>query len=149
MLVFSGDALGSGFGQAFPTIEKLKQVAEDSQKLVEYLRADFSPYERYGLRVYTGHWWQNAYGGFLHPNKSTIDIGYLDWRFIQDVATCANGILQGKWLIDGSGVRYIGNMAYTDAWPSAEGRAIMVSGIGTIIIPLKQAYEAAGLKMPE
>jgi glyoxylase-like metal-dependent hydrolase (beta-lactamase superfamily II)/S-formylglutathione hydrolase FrmB len=149
MLIFSGDALGSGFGQAFPTIEKLKQVAEDSQKLVEYLKADFSPYERYGLRVYTGHWWQNAYGGFLHPNKSPIDIGYLDWRFIQDVASCANGILQGKWLIDGSGVRYIGNMAYTDAWPSAEGRAIMVSGIGTIIVPLRQAYEAAGLKMPE
>jgi glyoxylase-like metal-dependent hydrolase (beta-lactamase superfamily II)/S-formylglutathione hydrolase FrmB len=149
MLIFTGDALGSGFGQAFPTIEKLKQVAEDSQKLVEYLKADFSPYERYGLRVYTGHWWQNAYGGFLHPNKSPIDIGYLDWRFIQDVASCANGILQGKWLIDGSGVRYIGNMAYTDAWPSAEGRAIMVSGIGTIIVPLRQAYEAAGLKMPE
>jgi len=149
MLVFSGDALGSGFGQAFPTIEKLRQVAEDSQKLVEYVKANFTPYERYGLRVYTGHWWQNAYGGFLYPNKSQTDIGYLDWRFIQDVATCANGILQGKWLIDGSGLRYIGNMVYTDAWPSAEGRAIMVCGIGTIIIPLRQAYEAAGLKMPE
>ncbi len=149
MLVFSGDALGSGFGQAFPTIEKLKQVAEDAQKLVEYLKANYTPYERYNLRVYTGHWWQNAYGGFLHPNKSPIDIGYLDWRFLQDVASCANGILQGKWLVDGSGVRYIGNMAYTDAWPSAEGRAIMVYGTGTIIIPLRQAYEAAGLKMPE
>jgi glyoxylase-like metal-dependent hydrolase (beta-lactamase superfamily II)/S-formylglutathione hydrolase FrmB len=149
MIVFSGDALGSGFGQAFPTIEKLKQVAEDSQKLVEYLKANFTSYERYGLRVYTGHWWQNAYGGFLHPNKSPIDIGYLDWRFIQDVASCSNGILQGKWLVDGSGVRYLGNMTYTDAWPSAEGRAIMVCGTGTIIIPLRQAYEAAGLKMPE
>jgi glyoxylase-like metal-dependent hydrolase (beta-lactamase superfamily II)/S-formylglutathione hydrolase FrmB len=149
MLVFSGDALGSGFGQAFPTIEKLRQVAEDSQKLVEYVKANFTPYERYGLRVYTGHWWQNAFGGFMHPNKSQVDVGYLDWLFIQDVATCANGILQGKWLIDGSGVRYIGNMAFTDAWPSAEGRAIMVYGTGTIIIPLRQAYEAAGLKMPE
>lgn len=149
MLIFSGDALGSGFGQAFPTVEKLKLMAEDSEKLVEYIKADFSPYERYGLRVYTGHWWQNAYGGFLHPNKSTIDIGYLDWRFIQDVASCANGIIEGKWLVEGSGVRYVGNMAYTDAWPSAEGRAIMVCGTGTIIIPLRQAYEAAGLKMPE
>ncbi len=149
MIVFSGDALGSGFGQAFPTIEKLRQVADDSQKLVEYVKANYTPYERYGLRVYTGHWWQNAYGGFLHPNKSSIDIGYLDWRFIQDVASCANGILQGKWLVEGSGIRYIGNMAYTDAWPSAEGRAIMVCGTGTIIIPLRQAYEAAGLKMPE
>jgi glyoxylase-like metal-dependent hydrolase (beta-lactamase superfamily II) len=149
LLVFSGDALGSGFGQAFGTVEKLKQVAEDSQKLVDYIKTSFTSYERYGLRVYTGHWWQNAYGGFLHPSKSQIDIGFLDWRFIQDVATCANGILKGQWLVDGSGVLYIGNMTYTDAWGSAAGRAIMVSGIGTIIIPLKLAYEAAGLKMPE
>jgi glyoxylase-like metal-dependent hydrolase (beta-lactamase superfamily II) len=148
-LVFSGDALGSGFGQAFANVEKLKMVAEDSQKLVDYIKANFSPYERYGLRVYTGHWWQNAYGGFLHPNKSQVDVGFLDWRFIQDVATCANGILQGKWLVDGSGVKYMGNMVYTAAWGSAAGRAIMVSGIGTVIIPLAQAYEAAGLKMPE
>lgn len=148
LLVFSGDALGSGFGQSFPTVERLKQVAEDSQKLVEYIKINYTPYERYGLRVYTGHSWQNAYGGFLYPNKPLIDVGYLDWRFIQDVASCANGILQGKWLVDGSGVSYIGNMAYTDAWPSAEGRAIMVCGTGTIILPLSQAYEAAGLKMP-
>lgn len=147
-LVFSGDALGSGFGQAFASVERLRFVAEDAQKLVEYIKTTFTPYERYAIRVYTGHWWQNAYGGFLHPNKAGIDIGYLDWRFIQDVAACANGILQGKWLIDGSGVRYIGKMAYTDAWTSAEGRAIMVSGTGTIIIPIEQAYEAAGLKMP-
>ncbi len=148
-LVFSGDALGSGFGQAFSSVEKLKMVAQDSRKLVEYIKANFSPYERYGLRLYTGHSWQNVYGGFLYPNKSKIDVGYLDWRFIQDVANCANGILQGKWLVEGSGVLYIGNMVYTDAWPSAAGRAMMVSGIGTIIIPLETAYEAAGLKMPE
>lgn len=148
-LVFTGDALGSGFGQAFGSVEKLKQVAEDSQKLVDYIKANYTPYQRYGLRVYTGHWWQNAYGGFLHPNKPQVDIGYMDWRFIQDVATCANGILQGKWLVDGSGVKYMGNMVYTDAWGGAAGRAIMVYGTGTIIIPLQQAYEAAGLKMPQ
>jgi glyoxylase-like metal-dependent hydrolase (beta-lactamase superfamily II) len=147
-LVFSGDALGSGFGQAFGNVERLKQVAEDSQKLVDYIKANYTPYERYMLRVYTGHWWQNAYGGFLHPNKSSIDMGFLDWRFIQDVANCANGILQGKWLVDGSGIKHMGNMVYTDAWGSAAGRAIMVSGIGTIIIPLDQAYQAAGLPVP-
>jgi len=100
-LVFSGDALGSGFGQAFGTVERLRQVAEDSQKLVNYIKANYAPYERYVLRVYTGHSWQNAYGGFLHPNKASIDVGYLDWRFIQDVSACANGILQAKWLVDG------------------------------------------------
>ena len=147
-LVFSGDALGSGFGQAFGTVERLKQVAEDSQNLVNYIKANYAPYERYLLRVYTGHSWQNAYGGFLHPNKASIDVGYLDWRFIQDVSACANGILQGKWLVEGSGIKYMGNMLHTDAWGSAAGRAIMVSGIGTIILPLDLAYQAAGLAVP-
>ena len=47
------------------------------------------------------------------------------------------------------GLSIWGIWSTTDAWGSAAGRAIMVSGIGTIIIPLAQAYEAAGLKMPE
>ena len=148
MLLFTGDALGSGFGQAFPTIEKLRSFAEDSQKLVDYILNNFSPYERYALRVYTGHAWQNVYGGFWSPNHAKVDVGYLDWRFVQNVASCADGILKGKWLVDGSGLEYVGKMEYTDAWPSAAGRAIMMYGIGTIIIPLETAYQAAGLKMP-
>jgi hypothetical protein len=40
------------------------------------------------------------------------------------------------------------NLLYTDAWGSAAGRAIMVSGIGTIILPLELAYQAAGLPVP-
>jgi hypothetical protein len=115
---------------------------------VNYIKGHYAPYERYLLRVYTGHGWQNAYGGFLHPNKASIDVGYLDWRFIQDVSACANGILQGKWLVEGSGINYMGNMLHTDAWGSAAGRAIMVSGIGTIILPLELAYQAAGLPVP-
>jgi glyoxylase-like metal-dependent hydrolase (beta-lactamase superfamily II) len=148
MLLFTGDALGSGFGQAVASVERLKFIAEDAQKLVDHLSANFTPYERYALRVYTGHAWQNGYGGFMSPNNDRVDVGYLDWRFVQNVAACANGILKGKWLAEGSGLRYVGKMAYTDSWPSAAGRAIMVHGIGTIIIPLEVAYEAAGLKMP-
>lgn len=30
-------------------------------------------------------------------DKSLIDIGYLDWRFIQDVASSASGMLQGNY----------------------------------------------------
>lgn len=149
MLMFSGDALGSGFGQAVATVERLKMLAEDSQRLVDQIKANFSPYERYALRVYTGHAWQNVYGGFMHPNHDKVDVGYLDWRFVQNVAACANGILQGKWLVEGSGLHLVGKMAATDMWPSAAGRAIMVYGIGTVIIPLEVAYEAAGVKMPQ
>jgi glyoxylase-like metal-dependent hydrolase (beta-lactamase superfamily II) len=149
MLLFSGDALGSGFGQAFRSVDRLKVFAEDTRALVDYVSSNFTPYERYALRVYTGHTWQNVYGGFMGPNKDKVDVGYLDWRFVQNVASCANGILGGKWLVEGSGLNHVGNMAYTDAWPGAAGQAIMVYGIGTIIIPLEAAYEAAGLKMPK
>lgn len=68
MLVFWDDAPGSGSGQAFSTIERLKQVTEDSQDLVNCIKTNLSPYEKYGLMVSTGQWWQNAYVGFLHPN---------------------------------------------------------------------------------
>ncbi len=149
MLLFSGDALGSGFGQAFRSVDRLKVFAEDTKALVDYVSSNFAPYQRYALRVYTGHTWQNVYGGFMSPNKNNVDVGYLDWRFVQNVASCASGILGGKWLVEGSGLNHVGNMTYTDAWPGAAGQAIMVYGIGTIIIPLETAYEAAGLKMPK
>lgn len=148
MVLFTGDALGSGFGQAFPTIEKLKMFATDSQSLVESLQANFTPYQRYSMEVFTGHSWQNVYGGWWSPKHAHVDIGYLNWRFVQDVASCANGILKGEWLVPGSGLEYVGKMEYTDAWPSAAGRAIMVYGTGTVITTLPAAYEAAGLPMP-
>jgi glyoxylase-like metal-dependent hydrolase (beta-lactamase superfamily II) len=149
MLLFTGDALGSGFGQAFRSVDRLKVFAEDARKLVEHISSRFAPYERYALRVYTGHTWQNVYGGFMSPNKANVDVGYLDWRFVQDVASCATGILGGKWLVEGSGLAQVGKMAYTDAWPGAAGQAIMVYGTGTMILPLETAYEAAGLPMPK
>jgi glyoxylase-like metal-dependent hydrolase (beta-lactamase superfamily II) len=142
MMLFTGDAIGSGFGQYFATVEKLNQVAEDSQTLVDYIRKNFPPYERYSLRVFTGHAAQNLYGGFMAGDHQKIDIGYLDWRFVQDVALCANGILQGKWLVEGSGLRYLGKKGDTNRWSSA-----MLYGTGTIVVPIEVAYQAAGLKM--
>ncbi len=148
MYLFTGDSIGSGFGQAFPTVARLKAFAEDTQKFVDYIHANYSPYQRYSMKVFTGHSWQNTYGGWWSPKHAKVDVAYLDWRFVQNVVSCANGILKGDWLVPGSGLQYVGKMEYTDAWPSASGRAIMVYGIGTVIIPLETAYEAAGLKMP-
>jgi glyoxylase-like metal-dependent hydrolase (beta-lactamase superfamily II) len=148
MYLFTGDSLGSGFGQAFPRVDTLKMFAEDSQKLVDYINANFTPFERYSLKVFTGHSWQNVYAGWWSPKHAKVDVGYLDWRFVQDVASCANGILKGQWLVEGSGLQHVGNMEYTDAWPNAAGRAIMVYGTGTVITTMEAAYEAAGLKMP-
>ena len=149
MYIFSGDSLGSGFGQAFPRVETLKMFAEDSQKLVDAIKANYAPFERYSIKVFTGHSWQNVYGGWWSPKHAKIDAGYLDWRFVQDVASCANGILKGEWLVPTSGLQYVGKMEATDAWPSAAGRAIMVYGTGTVITTLEAAYQAAGLEMPK
>lgn len=148
MYLFTGDTIGSGFGQAFPSVERLKMFAEDSRLLVDTLASNLTPWQRYSMKVFTGHSWQNVYAGWWSPNHPKIDVGYLDWRFVQDVSSAANGILQGKWLVEGSGLQYVGRMEATDAWPSAAGRAIMVHGTGTVITPLETAYEAAGLKMP-
>jgi glyoxylase-like metal-dependent hydrolase (beta-lactamase superfamily II) len=148
MDLFTGDALGSGFGQAFPTVARLKVFAQDASALVADISSHSSPYERYALKVFTGHSWQNTYAGWWSPKHAKIDVAYLDWRFVQDVASCANAILKGDWLVPGSGLQYVGNMEYTDAWPTASGRGIMVYGIGTVIIPLETAYEASGLPMP-
>ena len=147
--LFTGDCIGSGFGQAFPRVETLKMSAEDSQKLVAYINANMQPYDRYALKVFTGHSWQNTYEGWWSPKHAKVDVGYLDWRFVQDVASAANGILKGLWLVPGSGLQYVGKMEYTDAWPGAANRAIMVYGTGTVITTLEAAYQAAGLEMPK
>lgn len=148
-MLFTSDALGSGIGQSMRSVERLSVFAEDSQKLVEYIKANFLPYERYGLKVFTGHTWQNVYGGFMSPDREKVDLGYLDWRFVQDVASCAKGITEGRWLREGSGLFMAGKMEYTDSWPGAAGQAIMVYGTGTIIIPYEIACEAAGLEQPK
>ena len=145
MLLFTGDCIGSGFGQSLRSVEKIKVAAVDSKKMVEIIMANYSPYERYSMKVFTGHWWQNVYGGFITPNKKLDDLGYMDWRFVQNFATLTNGILEGKWLEDGSGLIHVADMKYTDAWPNAVGQAIMIYGTATVITPIEVANEAAGL----
>jgi len=54
-MVFTGDVFGNGVGATQGTVEKLKGFAEDAQRLVDYISASFTPYERYALRVYVGH----------------------------------------------------------------------------------------------
>ncbi|RPJ83290.1 MAG: hypothetical protein EHM13_07815 [Acidobacteria bacterium] len=125
MLLFTGDCLGSGFGQSFGTVERLTQFADDSKSLVDHISSKYSPYERYSLRVYAGHAWQNGFGGPPGKDVERVDVGYLDWRFVQNMASCARGILAGKWLVEGSGLRYVGGKDQTDRWASQ-----MVFGIG-------------------
>ncbi len=154
-MLFTGDALGSGFGVGLGTGEKVRNLAEDSQKLVDYIFDNFSPYERYALRVYTGHSWQNVYGGFDVENIEHVDVGYLDWRFIQNMCTCANAVVKGKWLEEGSGLRFLpwstdpDKDNYNPYAKAGDKSGNMIFGIGSIMVSLETAYDAAGLKMPQ
>jgi hypothetical protein len=102
-------------------------------------------------------------------NRDPIDVGFLDWRFLQDMAACANGILKGKWLDEGSGLRFVeaaagdarggnagrGTGARSGAREGApavvpgDKRGTFMYGIASLSGSLSAAYEAAGLKMPQ
>ena len=145
MLLFTGDCLGIGAGASIRDAAQLKVFAEDAQRLVYNIRAGFRPYERYALRVYTGHTRGNAIRGFVSPSHGVVDIEYLDWRFVQDQALCAIAILKGQWLNPESGLRYV------EVTNPATGlkTSLMLYGIGAIGIPIQEAYAAAGLKMAQ
>lgn len=79
-----------------------------------------------------------------------MDIGYLDWRFLQDTSSCADGVVKGKWLAEGSGFRVLEPSGARNASPAAGGKTVlMVYGTGSMTVPLKAAYDAAGLQMPQ
>ena len=145
MMLFTGDAIGLGAGRELRSAEALKIFAEDTRKLVDYFRKNFSPYERYALKVYVGHSGGNSIAGFRSPNHGPVDVDYLDWRFVQDMASCANAILKGQWLVADSGLRYL---EIVDGKTQRKTDA-MLYGIGAVQIPIKAAYEAAGLKPPQ
>ncbi len=144
-MIFTGDSIGIGAGRSLRSAASLKVFAEDTQKLVDYLKANLSPYDRHALKVYTGHSVENPIAGFYSPNHPMLDIDYLDWRFIQDQALCANAILKGMWLVPDSGLR---QMEVINKQKGVKVN-VMLYGIGAVEIPLEAAYEAAGLKMPQ
>jgi glyoxylase-like metal-dependent hydrolase (beta-lactamase superfamily II) len=151
-MVFTGDALGSGFGVGVSSGERVRNMAEDTQKLVDYMTANFSPYQRYALQVYTGHSWQNGYGGSYKVGETPVDVGYLDWRFIQDMRSCVNAIVKGEWRTEGSRLRFLPMSNETSNMPSNAGRGnrgYMVYGTGSLMITPEIANDAAGLKVPE
>jgi glyoxylase-like metal-dependent hydrolase (beta-lactamase superfamily II) len=153
-MLITGDCFGNGEGLGMSSGERLKNFAEDTQKLADYIMANFSPYERYALKVYSGHSWENGYQGINNQEMEHVDVGYLDWRFLQNMLSCAKGIIKGQWLVEGSGLRFVeystdpksGN--YNRSAKPGERRGYMIYGIGSFMMSLPAAYEAAGLQMP-
>jgi glyoxylase-like metal-dependent hydrolase (beta-lactamase superfamily II) len=145
LMLFTGDSIGIGAGRSLRSAASLKLFAEDTRKLVDYLKSSLSPYERHSLKVFTGHSVENPIAGFYSPNHPMLDLDWLDWRFVQDQALCAAAILKGAWTLPDSGLR---RMEVTN---KQTGRQVNVFlyGIGAIEIPAPAAYEAAGLPLPQ
>jgi hypothetical protein len=115
--------------------ESVIQLAEDAQKLVDYITSSFLPYERYALQVYTGHSGEMMYS----EDPIKVDAGYADWRFLQHMAACANGIVDGTWLKEGSGFCYA---EHTVDVAGKEQKIIeIVYYLGGISLPMEAADE--------
>ncbi len=154
-MVFTGDCYGNGEGLGAASGDMIKTFAQSSQRFADYILANFSPQERYALKVYSGHGWENGYQGFYRDGAPPVDVGYLDWRFLQNMASCANGIVKGKWLVEGSGLRYVeystdpNNGNFNASARPGQKRGAMIFGIGSMMGSLEAFYDAAGLKMPQ
>jgi glyoxylase-like metal-dependent hydrolase (beta-lactamase superfamily II) len=155
-MLFTGDCFGNGEGLGMGrTADSLRNFAVDSQRLVDFILANFSPYDRYALQIYSGHAWENGNEGY-QINRDPIDVGFLDWRFLQDMAACSNGIVKGLWLVEGSKLRFVETSADSRGGNSGRGavapgdkRGSFIYGIGSMMGSLQAAYEAAGIKMPQ
>ena len=144
MMLFTGDCLGIGVGRSLRTAEQLKMWAEDTPKLVSYIETNYKPFQRYALKVFTGHSLGNPSEGFVNADHPRLDLDYLDWRFVQDQALCANAIVKGLWLKPNTGL-YL--MERTNAQTGQKTYQFLY-GIGAADMPIAEAYKAAGLTMP-
>jgi glyoxylase-like metal-dependent hydrolase (beta-lactamase superfamily II) len=149
MMLFTGDAISPGprRKRELRSAEAFHQFTEDINKLVDYIKSNFAPYERYGLQVYTGHSGEMMFNATKEDNENLIpvDAGYGEWRFVQDMANCVNGIMNGTWLDETSGFHSF------EVAPGRNGeKQIQVNYyLGAVIIPESAAYEASGMLVPE
>lgn len=147
MMLFTGDAISPGprRKRELRSAEAFNNFTEDINKLVNHIMTNFEPYDRYRLQVYTGHSGEMIY----HATKTDVvdsmleDAGYGEWRFIQDMANCANGIVKGTWLDKTNGFYYF-------EVPSTgnQKQIQIVYYLGAVIIPEEVAYAASGMKVP-
>ncbi|MCU0377765.1 MAG: MBL fold metallo-hydrolase [Bacteroidales bacterium] len=149
MMLFTGDAISPGprRKRELRSAEAFGYFKEDINKLVYHIKDNFAPYDRYRLQVYTGH----SAEMIFHVTKTDLmdtmleDAGYGDWRFVQDMANCVNGIASGIWLDEASGWHHF------EVAPGRNGekQIQIVYYLGAVIIPEEVAYAASGMKVPE
>jgi len=149
MLLFTGDAISPGprRKRELRTAEAFHNFTVDINKLVNSLKDNLPPYDRYRIQVYTGHSGEMMF----HATKTDAadklpeDAGYGEWRFVQDMANVSNAIKDGTWLDATKGF-------YHFEFPSGMNNQKQIQIVfynGALILPEDVAYGASGMKVPE
>jgi len=149
MMLFTGDAISPGprRKRELRSAEAFNSFKIDINNLVNNIKDNFAPYDRYRLQVYTGHSGEMMF----HSTKTDVadtlpeDAGYGEWRFVQDMANVANAIKDGTWLDSTKGFYHF----EVPAGINNQKQIQIVFYNGALILPEDVAYGASGLKVPE
>ena len=149
MMLFTGDAISPGprRKRELRSEEAFNNFTVDINNLVNNLKDNLAPYDRYRLQVYTGHSGEMMF----HATKTDVadtlpeDAGYGEWRFVQDLANVANAIKDGTWLDATRGFHHF----EVPAGMNNQKQIQIVFYNGALILPEEVAYGASGMKVPE
>lgn len=149
MMLFTGDAISPGprRKRELPSAEAFNNFTVDINNLVNNIKDNFAPYDRYRLQVYTGHSGEMMFHATKTDSADTLpeDAGYGEWRFVQDMANVANAIKDGTWLDATKGLYHF----EVPAGMNNQKQIQIVFHNGALILPEDVAYGASGMKVPE
>jgi glyoxylase-like metal-dependent hydrolase (beta-lactamase superfamily II) len=149
MMLFTGDAISPGprRKRELRSAEAFNNFTVDINNLVNNLKDNFAPFDRYRLQVYTGHSGEMMYHATKTNSADTLpeDAGYGEWRFVQDMSNVANAIKDGTWLDATKGFNHF----EVPAGMNNQKQIQIVFFNGALILPEDVAYGASGMKVPE
>jgi len=149
MMLFTGDAISPGprRKRELRSAEAFNNFTADINNLVNNLKDNLAPYDRYRLQVYTGHSGEMMFHATKTDNVDSLpeDAGYGEWRFVQDMANVANAIKAGTWLDSASGFYHFD----VPAGANNRKQIQIVFYNGALILPEDVAYGTSGMKVPE
>jgi glyoxylase-like metal-dependent hydrolase (beta-lactamase superfamily II) len=149
VMLFTGDAISPGprRKRELRSAEAFNNFTIDINNLVNNLKGNLAPYDRYRLQVYTGHSGEMIFHKIKTDTPDTLpeDAGYGEWRFIQDMANVANAIKDGTWLDESRGFHHF----EVPAGSNNQRQIQIVFYNGALILPEDVAYDASGMKVPE
>jgi glyoxylase-like metal-dependent hydrolase (beta-lactamase superfamily II) len=103
-LMFSGDAIGSGAGCWFFSLELLNLFEGGLANLKAFVEDEENHIDKNTLKIYGGHSWQ--YNRYKDLTGVTYT-GHLNWQYAEDLVTCLAKMKEGAWKDTNSGLRFV------------------------------------------